>query len=203
MERETWIQAVYSVEAQSVWNQTTPELELSISVVMELMRRYLNKGHHLYADNWFASPALFEILQRNQTGACGTVCKNRRGLPSDITKLKSGEIQYLHTGILLALKWQDKQEVHMLSTIHSTTHANSGKVDRKTGREIRKPIGIIDYNTNKGAVDQVDMQLSFSECLRKSMKWYKKVFFHLLDIAEYKAFLIFKMHGDISPSSWF
>lgn len=176
----------------------TPELGLSGSVVMELMRRYLNKGHHLYVDNWFASPALFEILHRNRTGACGTVRKNRRGLPSLITKLKRGEIQYSHTHILLALKWQDKREVHMLSTIHSTTYANSGKVDRNTGQEIRKPICIIDYNTNKGAVDQVDMQISFSECLRKSIKWYKKVFFHLLDIAVYNAFVISKMHGNIS-----
>ena len=85
--------------------QITPELGLSGSVVMELMRRYLNKGHHLYVDNWFASPALFEILHRNRTGACGTVRKNRQGLPSLITKLKRGEIQYAHTNVLLALKW--------------------------------------------------------------------------------------------------
>ena len=86
----------------------------------------------------------------------------------------------------------------MLSTIHAITYANSGKIDRETGQEIRKPVCIIDYNTNKGAVDQVDMQISFSECLRKSIKWYKKVFFHLLDMAVYNAFVICKMHGDIS-----
>ena len=84
--------------------QMTTELGFSGSVVMELMRRYLNKGHHLYVDNWFASPALFEILHQNRTGACGTVRKNRQGLPSLITELKSDEIQYSHTDILLALK---------------------------------------------------------------------------------------------------
>ena len=31
--------------------QITPELGVSGSVVMELMQRYLNKGHHLYVDN--------------------------------------------------------------------------------------------------------------------------------------------------------
>ena len=178
--------------------QMTAELGLSGSVAMELMGRYLSKGHHLYVDDWFASSALFEILHRNRTGACGTVRKNRQRLPSLIIKLKSGEIQYLHTDILLALKWQDKREVHMLSTTHSKTYTNSGKVDWKTGQEIRKPACIIDYNTNKGAVDQVNMQIAFSECLRKSMKWYKKVFFHLLDIAVYNAFVISKMCGNIS-----
>ena len=77
-------------------------------------------------------------------------------------ELKSGEIQYSHTDILRALKWHDKREVHMFSTIHSTTYGYSGKVDRKTGQEIRKPVCIIHYNTNKGAADQVDMQISFS-----------------------------------------
>ena len=61
--------------------QVISELGLSGSVVMELMQRYLNKGHHLYVDNWYMGPALFELLHRNKTGACGTVCKNRHEIP--------------------------------------------------------------------------------------------------------------------------
>ena len=33
-----------------------------------------------------------------------------------------------------------------------------------------------------GAVDRTDMMLSSLECVRKSFKWYRKFFFHLLDI---------------------
>ena len=36
-------------------------------------------------------------------------------------------------------------------------------MDRETGQKIRKPVCIIGDNTNKGAVNQVDMQISFSE----------------------------------------
>ena len=43
--------------------QVTSELGLNGSVVMELMQRYLNKGHHLYVDNWYTSPAIFELSQ--------------------------------------------------------------------------------------------------------------------------------------------
>jgi hypothetical protein len=53
--------------------QITPGLGLSGSIVLELMQRYLNKGHHLYLDNWYTSPTLFELLHRNKTGACGNV----------------------------------------------------------------------------------------------------------------------------------
>ena len=118
--------------------QVTSELGLSGSVVMELMLRYLNKGHHLYVDNWHTSPALFELLHRNKTGARGIVRKNRHGLPPLSTKLKRGDRQYRHTDILLVLKWQDKRKVYMLSTIHSTAYENSGKIDRQTGEETRK-----------------------------------------------------------------
>ena len=65
----------------------------------------------------------------------------------------------------------------MLSTIHSVAYVNSDKVDHQTGEEIQKPICILDCTENMGAVDHVDMQMSFSECIRKSVKWYKKVFF--------------------------
>ena len=71
---------------------------------MELMQRYLNKGHHLYVNNWYTSPLLFELLHRNKTGAYGTVRKNRHGLPPLSTKLKRGGKQYRHTDVLLALK---------------------------------------------------------------------------------------------------
>ncbi len=42
------------------------------------------------------------------------------------------------------------------------------------------------------------MQMSFSECVRKSVKWYKKICFHLLDMAVYNAFVIYKMQNNIS-----
>ena len=79
-----------------------------------------------------------------------TVRKNRKGLPPLTIKLKRGESQYSHTNILLALKWQDKREVHMLSTIHSTAYANSDKVDHQTGEEIEKPVCILGLHEKHG-----------------------------------------------------
>ena len=58
---------------------------------MELMQQYLNKGYHLHIDNWYTSPALFELLHCNKPDAFGTVRKNREGLPSLTAKLKRGE----------------------------------------------------------------------------------------------------------------
>ena len=167
---------------------------VSGAIVMKMIDKYLYKGHNLYVDNWYSSPALFEVLHQKKTGACGTVQVNRRGLPNfQEFNLNENEQVSFHTDILLALKWKDKKDVHMLSTIHGTDMTAARKVHYQTGRPIWKPISVQDYNENRGLVDKSDMQISFSESLRKSLKWYKKFFFHLLDVSLYNACVLYKL----------
>jgi hypothetical protein len=65
--------------------------------------------------------------------------------------------------------------------------------NHQTDRRIVKPISIQDYNNSKGLDDESDMQMSFSESVRKSLKWYKKFFFHLLDISPFNAYVLYKL----------
>ena len=111
-------------------------------------------------------------------------------------KLAKGQQVHQTTGELLALKWMDKREVHILTTLHEPVMVETEKNDRKTGRKITKPLCIAQYNKNMRAVDQVDMQKSFSECLRKTVKWYKKFFFHLFDITVQNSYAMFKMKNE-------
>ena len=69
--------------------------------------------------------------------------------------------------------------VHLLTTTHKPLQANASKSDRD-GNIIQKPSCIIDYNYNMEGVDRVDQQLDSIEVLRKSYKWYKKLFLRLL-----------------------
>src|ERR1700722_7304681 len=68
--------------------------------------------------NWYSNPALFEKLHYSRTCACGTVRSNRVGLSTFPSKLRQGEQTFQRTNILLALKWRDKCDVHLLSTLH-------------------------------------------------------------------------------------
>ncbi|CAI6353341.1 unnamed protein product [Macrosiphum euphorbiae] len=43
-----------------------------------------------------------------------------------------------------------------------------------------------------GSIDKTDMLLSSVECVRKTSKWYKKIFFHLIDLSILNAFSAFK-----------
>lgn len=36
------------------------------------------------------------------------------------------------------------------------------------------------------------MQVSFSECVRKTIKWYKKLFFHIMDMTLLNAYIMYK-----------
>ena len=57
----------------------------------------------------------------------------------------------------------------------------------------KKLLCITQYNKSMRAVDQVDMQNGFSECLEKTIKWYRKLFFHLFDITVQNSSAMFKM----------
>ena len=64
----------------------------------------------------------------------------------------------------------------MLTTVHTGNLIESGKIDFRTKQAKLKPNCIVDYNKNMKLVDKADMQISSMKCMRKSMKWYKKLF---------------------------
>lgn len=49
--------------------------------------------------------------------------------------LEREETQYKSTTKLLALKWKDKREVFMLSTLHDSEVVNTENIDKQTGNE--------------------------------------------------------------------
>lgn len=133
-------------------------------------------------DNWYTSPTLLKYLSSKGIGACGTVKANRKGMPFFKNKLKRGDCKVAVTtrSKILACKWMDKRDVHMLSTVYKHKMVTIHKKNKTT---TKKPDCVHDYNNNMGLVDKTDMMMSFNGTVRKTVKWYKKFFFHLLDIA--------------------
>ncbi|XP_062403805.1 piggyBac transposable element-derived protein 4-like [Sardina pilchardus] len=167
-------------------------LGVSGSVVISMLGDYLGKGHVLYVDNWYSSPTLFLYLMKRRTGACGTVRANRKGMPTFPSKMRKSDVEFKRAGQLLAVKWHDKRDVHVLSTVSKAVIADSDKMDYMTGQRKSKPSCVLDYNKHMGAVDRFDMRNSFVECTRKSLKWYKKVFFHLIDCCVHNAQIVYQ-----------
>ena len=60
---------------------------------------------------------------------------------------------------------------------------------------IQKPMSIISYNHNMGGVDLMDQQLEGIDALRKSYKWYKKLFLRLVMECSLSAHKLYKLQG--------
>ena len=134
-------------------------------VVLKLVEGLEYKGHHLYCNNYYTSPVLFSSLHTLGFGACGTVRMDRRGMPKEVTtaKLKKGEVKSAEVEEgMLALKWMDKRQINMLSTIHDDSMMFKRRTQHVPGgiEGVQKPVMIEQYNTYMGGVDKSDQLLS-------------------------------------------
>ena len=126
---------------------------------------------------------------------CRAVKADRKGLPELENKLVRGKVQVAHNNVWMALKWKDKHSVRMLTTMHEHKFYTNGKKYYQTNEDIVKPQYVHEYNQNMGGVDNVDRQLSITETVRKTMKWYHKLFVHLVNLCISNAHALYKMNN--------
>lgn len=145
---------------------------VSETVVMRLMDGLLDSGRRLFCDNWYSSMALTRKLLDRKTDFVGTFRKNRQGFPPGVTKKKlaRGEMAAMQSkdGITV-IQWYDKRPVFCTSTCHGAAR------DEKGVPELVK-----DYNTSMLFVDTSDQMAAYYPFIRRTSKWYLRVFFHLI-----------------------
>ena len=168
---------------------------LGYTVVMRLMAPYIGLWHRLYVDNFYTSPLLFRDLHKAKILACGTVRSNRRGLPSCTQKLSRGVAEFKKCGELTFVHWKDKRDMFCLSTFHSTQMEPI--VTRRPEYDVHRPVLITDYNTHMGGVDHMDQMLTYYSAGRKTIKWYKRLFWRIVDMAIVNSFILYNLcHRD-------
>ncbi|XP_035214639.1 piggyBac transposable element-derived protein 4-like [Stegodyphus dumicola] len=144
--------------------------------VISLLRPYLEKGHNIFIDNWDSSPDLFLCLY-HKTANDHSIEMSRTDIPVMAEKLKKKEIQFTSSNLLLSLKWHERSALWMLST------HQSGEIINQALESDIKPNFIVDYSNSVYAIEKLGMTLSSTEYVRKSIKWYKILFLHLLDLS--------------------
>ena len=95
----------------------------------------------------------------------------------------------------MALKFKDTREVYILTTIHDERMQNV-RNRRNPANPIQKPKCIVDYNHHMGGVDRTDQLLEPFKVARKSMKWYKKLATHLIQVSLLNSILLYKKDGE-------
>ena len=148
---------------------------LGHQITKEVLEEFQKKGHVIYMDNFYSIVQLFEDLMQQDTGACGTVRPNRKGLPKDMkqTKLKKGDLPKMwltEDKALLACTWQDTGKVNMLSTIGDSS-VTDVTVKKRTGPTVvPKPSIQVLYNKHMGGVDKFDKLCGSYNFNRRSKK---------------------------------
>ncbi|CAH2014457.1 unnamed protein product [Acanthoscelides obtectus] len=152
------------------------------SLVLRLLEPFLDKGHHIYMDNFYNSVQLSEILLQRKTHSTGTLRSNRKGNPKEVTgaKLKSGQHIWRRKGNVYVSKWRDKRDILSITTGYKPELVETAN---RYGHKKTKPLMVSCYNDNMSGIDRADQIISYHSCPRKTIRWHKKVIFHLLDIA--------------------
>ena len=106
--------------------------------------------------------------------------------------MKKGDAVFRLKEYLLCLKIFDKRPVTVLSSKH---HAIQSFVKNNyRGEPITKPVIIQDYNDFMGAVDNSDNLLCHYLSL-KSLKWYRKLLLHLVNMVVLNSYILNKKYG--------
>ncbi|KAG1934083.1 piggyBac transposable element-derived protein 4-like isoform X2 [Pimephales promelas] len=187
---------------------------LSYDAVMSLLdKKVLGSGYHVYMDDFYTSPKLLTDLFAMKFGACGTYRDYRKDFPqsssNSLTKKSSrGSIRWIRDGPLVYVKWMDKQVVSVCSTIHAayTGDCVQRKVKAQDMRRTKSfpcPAPVTAYNLHMTVVDPSDQLLQYYTVQPKTMKWYRKVFLHFLDVAATNAFILHKeLHGNMTHQAF-
>uniref|UniRef100_A0A6P7FHC1 PiggyBac transposable element-derived protein 4-like n=1 Tax=Diabrotica virgifera virgifera TaxID=50390 RepID=A0A6P7FHC1_DIAVI len=182
-----------------------PYLPATARVVVHLAQKLVDAtsacGYHIFTDSHYTSPLLAQELQKMKIHLTGSVMGNRRGLPDTMktvstSKMQKSEVCCLHNRYLSALAWKDKTVNLMLSSLYDNSVQDmTRRYKRADGRwieeTIQKPTVICEYNKFMRGVDIVDYSTSdaFSG---KSSRWWRKVFFCLLDVTMNNAFILYR-----------
>ena len=145
------------------------------------------KGHHrtLYFDNLFTSPALCDDLLLLKIRSCGTCRPNRSGLPPNIKRIraqlpKDGKRTW-QRGQLGCLMWYDAKPVLFLTT-HLRPDRLTPLLPSAGLPASSRPTVAVDYNFNKGHVDQVDQVRSYHVVQRRGRRTWPPLASWLLDM---------------------
>ncbi|XP_053089051.1 piggyBac transposable element-derived protein 4-like [Pangasianodon hypophthalmus] len=117
----------------------------------------------------------------------GTVRKNKPELPPALLATRgrdafSSKFAFTPTTTLVSYLPKKDKNVVLLSTLHKTAEISD--------REDKKPAIILDYNHNKGGVDNLDKVIGTYCCRRMTARWPLVIFYNIIDVSSYNAFVI-------------
>jgi hypothetical protein len=168
-------------------------------LVMRMTRAYQYQQHVLFTDNWFTSPTLLDALKQKGIYACGSVKKNRVGVPAipseEVRDLSKGEWIHKQKKDKSLVVWKDKKPVWILYNHVSPKEVSSLERWNDSGNKVSIgcPKAVHDYFYQSRSVD-VCGQLHYSYPPgRKSRRPWLRLAWWLIDMCIVNAFILYRM----------
>lgn len=173
------------------------------SVVIN-MTSSLPSGHNfkVFADNFFTSLPLLDVLKERAIWFAGTIRINRMNncpllCEKDLRKGGRGSYDYrTHThSKSIAVRWYDNTAVTLVSSYIGIEPVHSVKrYDRKEKKhvQVEQPHVIQTYNKYMGGIDKLDMMCSFYKANLKCHRWYIYIWAHTTTIALVNAWFLYR-----------
>lgn len=80
-------------------------------------------------------------------------------------------------------------QVHCITT---AVHPKIVDATNRFGKQLKKPAEVVTYNLNMSGIDRSDQMVSYYSSPKKTVRWYKKVMFYLMDAALWNGFYLYK-----------
>ncbi len=115
-------------------------------------------------------------------------------------------MRWIRESDVLILQWIDNKPVSLVTSIDSANDRVVAK--RRTKKrgvyqelQVDQPYAVHRYNQYMNGVDRSDQMLACHNVIRKCRRWWKVLFFHLIDIAVVNGFILFQRHRSSDPDN--
>uniref|UniRef100_A0A1Y1M9S5 PiggyBac transposable element-derived protein domain-containing protein n=1 Tax=Photinus pyralis TaxID=7054 RepID=A0A1Y1M9S5_PHOPY len=163
----------------------------AIKVVLKLLENYLDVGHSVYLDKYYNSYALAEELGRRKTHCTGPLNTLRKGNPRDVVKknLQRREKVAAYCNGIMVGKWNDILYI-------SNEHPNqTTKFTDRRNRTRQKATPVFYYNKYMSDYDHWELIDSHYPCSTITLKWYKKLGIHFIQLMLINAYSLYKKYS--------
>ena len=121
-----------------------------------------------------------------------------------IVRTSRGDSVVWQSGGMSASLWMDNKEVLVMST--NTQPGEEGLVKRiqrdSTCRDVTAPTSVISYNRWMGGVDRGDQLRQYYHLCLKSRKFYKYIFWFLVDVSITNTYILHKAYGGAASKDY-
>lgn len=171
--------------------------------------------HILYTDSYYTSyDMVTHLLDHHSTYVVGSLRQDRRGFPTAlrtnlrrnpdserIRTLQRGQFQSRQKGEVVTVVWKDSNLLSLMTSCMEGFREGDVRVVRfirnpETGKKVPyslpAPRVVDEYNCFTGGVDRANQIRSYYSSQRQAHKWWKYLFYYLLDTALANSWIIYK-----------